>query len=64
MTLPRTRIPSRLFVALLLLFASLSVGSTCMVVEPAASDEAYRDQSTEQQMEDEEVGELDRENDW
>ena len=50
----------RFHVVLLLIFSILSVGSTCVVVEEGSEEPAYRDESAEQQMEEEEADELDR----
>jgi hypothetical protein len=61
MTIRNLRRTLRLQVLLLLIFAILSTGSTCVVVEEGQGEEAYRDESAEGQMQEEEVDELDRE---
>lgn len=52
-----------ILLVLLLLLAFANLASTCVAVEPGGEEPAYGEESANQQMEDEEVGELDRETD-
>jgi hypothetical protein len=64
MTVRRVRKALRLQVVLVSILGVLSVGSTCVVVEEEGERPAYRDESAEGQMEDEEMDDLDRETNY
>lgn len=63
MKLGNQRTPIRLMI-LLLVVALANVANTCVVVEEGGEEPAYRDESAEGQMQEEEVDELDRETGW